>query len=211
MHLLAAILAGLLALSHGQVIDPSSVDLATRQYWCTEQKSSCPLICLQLKGSEAGTISNTCYPRTLAWTCVCANGQSPNISQYSQTIPYFECVTSNDQCVNNCGIGDNGCAAACQQDSPCGAQDPKHVKVTTTSTTAKETKTPGAPLTNNVGVTTGHVPTKTAPVQQSLNGNNNAGSSGGGNAAAGLVVCLGSVYGSALLALAVVGGFAWGL
>lgn len=84
-------------------------------------------------------IANTCLPRlqsSLTYTCVCSNGQQPNSSQYSQTIPYYECTQAATNCVNNCAQGDTSCQSACRNDHPCGAQNPTRVNTTTMSTMA---------------------------------------------------------------------------
>ena len=75
----------------------------------------------------------------LSYSCVCSNGISPNASQYSQTIPYYECTESNTQCVNNCPQGNSACQAACRTNNPCGAQDPVRVNLTTSSSTMAAT------------------------------------------------------------------------
>jgi len=68
------------------------------------------------------------------YSCVCNNGLSPNVSQYSETIPYFECTTAATQCVNNCAPNDSSCQSACRDDHPCGAQSPPPVNTSTLST-----------------------------------------------------------------------------
>ena len=42
-------------------INPANVANSTRQYWCTNQKAQCPLICLQ-QVNDASTIQNDCDP-----------------------------------------------------------------------------------------------------------------------------------------------------
>jgi len=116
------------------VIDPNSVPLATREGWCTAQKSSCPLLCLQnANESDTGTTSNDCFPDTLEWDCICSNGLTPNEMNFSQTIPFFECQEYGDQCVTACD-GDSTCATACRVNNPCGAQNPTRINSTTSST-----------------------------------------------------------------------------
>lgn len=53
----------------------------------------------------------------LTYTCVCDNGVSPNITQYSQTLPFFVCQEWGNQCVANCN-GDNTCADSCRYVPP---------------------------------------------------------------------------------------------
>ena len=70
------------------------------------------------------------------YSCVCSNGLSPNASEYSQTIPYFECTTAADQCVKRCSSSDSSCQSACRDSHPCGAQSPTLVNTSTISTMA---------------------------------------------------------------------------
>jgi len=114
-------------------IDPDSVPIATRDGWCSSQKSACPLICTQLPGvTTTNTDANSCNSTSLTFSCVCANGQSPNASEYSQTLPYFICTEFGNECVAACN-GDTNCQSNCRSDNPCGAQNPPRTNVTTTS------------------------------------------------------------------------------
>jgi hypothetical protein len=147
----AFVATALFSLTAAQSIDPDSVDLPTRKSWCQSQQSSCPLLCLQLSGSSSTTAANTCDPETLDFECICGNGQSPNASEYSQTLPYFICTQYNRQCVIDCS-GDSTCQAACVDDHPCGAQNPTRIN-TTSSATQSATSSAGASSTNNVAYT----------------------------------------------------------
>lgn len=126
------------------VIDPESVPIETRNKWCVSQEAVCPLLCLQLPGASATTASNTCDAPTLTYSCVCGNGLSPNISEYSETLPFFICVQWQENCVRGCGNGNTACQSSCRQDHPCGAQNPTRVNVTTTSSAMAATGTGGA-------------------------------------------------------------------
>ena len=86
----------------------------------------------------------------LAYSCVCANGLSPNLTEYSQTIPYFECVEYDNQCVSNCGAANTGCQAACRQDHPCGALDPTRYNITSTTSSMTSTATDASAATGAV-------------------------------------------------------------
>ena len=57
----ATLLAFYFPLALPQAIDPNSVPLSTRTTWCTNQKSSCPLLCTQV-GADNSPTSNTCDP-----------------------------------------------------------------------------------------------------------------------------------------------------
>ncbi|KAI0999950.1 hypothetical protein K3495_g8245 [Podosphaera aphanis] len=120
------------------VVEPSTVPLSVRSSWCSSQTTSCPLLCLQLPGQSSTTSANTCDPKTLTYNCICQNGQSPNSSEYSQTLPFFMCQEYGNQCVAACS-GDPACQSSCREDHPCGAQNPTRVNVTTSA--ALPTKT----------------------------------------------------------------------
>jgi len=150
----AAILATALFSITGQAqyaIDPNSVPLSTRTQWCQSQITSCPLLCLQLPGASGTTSANDCDAATLNYECVCGNGMSPNASEYSQTIPYFECQEYGNQCVAACN-GDSTCQGACRDDHPCGAQNPTRVNVTTTSSAMSSTTLPAGASSGTAGV-----------------------------------------------------------
>ncbi|KAL2216031.1 hypothetical protein M432DRAFT_85050 [Thermoascus aurantiacus ATCC 26904] len=176
-----------------RTIDPNSVPLSTRDNWCDSQKSACPLLCLQLPGATEVPESNTCNPKTLEYSCVCSNGQSPNASEYTQTIPYFICTEANNQCVANCG-NVNSCQAACRQDHPCGAQDPKRYNITTTASTMTATASASATSGGDV-IYTGF-------------GTAATGKPGKGSAARALALEIGQVYGLAAVVAGFVAGFA---
>jgi len=76
----------------------------------------------------------------LAWTCVCANGETPSVANYSQTVPYYICTEWGNQCVAACGQ-DNSCSSNCRQQHPCGAQNPTRVNSSTITSTMSQTGT----------------------------------------------------------------------
>ncbi|KAF9735694.1 hypothetical protein PMIN06_006776 [Paraphaeosphaeria minitans] len=123
-------------------IDPDTVQQSTRAYWCEQQEASCPQICLQQPGvSSMNTVSNECNSNTLKATCVCDNGISPNLTEYTQTLPYNICQQWGTNCVAACGIGQNDCADSCRKDHPCGAQEPFKGNATKSSSTASHAST----------------------------------------------------------------------
>lgn len=132
-------------------IDPSSVPLSTRTSWCQTQMTSCPLLCLQLPGESSTTEANDCNANTLTFDCVCGNGQSPNASEFSQTLPYFICTEYGTQCVAGCG-GNTACQSACIDDHPCGAQNPTRINATTTSSSTTATTLPAGATSGSAGV-----------------------------------------------------------
>lgn len=178
-------------------IDPNTVPEATRDFWCTQQKTSCPLICLQLPGvTSTTTESNTCDPATLAFSCVCVNGISPNASQFSQTVPFFECQQFGNNCVTACN-GDSACQAACRADNPCGAQDPVLVNTTTSSAMPSTTGNGGATSTGAGQVFSGLAGATTA-----------ASASGNKSGASKATLEMGQTYGLVVVFAGVFAGFA---
>nr|OQO30556.1 hypothetical protein B0A51_01182 [Rachicladosporium sp. CCFEE 5018] len=118
-------------------IDPTSVNITLRNNWCGNEVAQCPLICSQVTGSLTIT-SNTCDAQSLTYSCVCSDGTSPNITEYTQTLPFFICQEWGNQCSSNCGT-DNTCVAACRQNHPCGAQSPIRANTSTLTSTMSST------------------------------------------------------------------------
>ncbi|KAL4957843.1 hypothetical protein BDW69DRAFT_147964 [Aspergillus filifer] len=118
-------LASIAIAQDNYTVDASSVSDGTKKQWCISQTSACPLICLQLPGTTDQPMSNDCDDDTLVYSCVCSNGQTPNASEYSQTIPYYLCTEQNNRCVDACAQTDSSCQSACRTDNPCGAQNPR--------------------------------------------------------------------------------------
>ncbi|CRG92058.1 hypothetical protein PISL3812_09113 [Talaromyces islandicus] len=190
------VLVSIASLAITQTIDPSSIPQATRDQWCQQQETSCPLICMQLPNSTS-TESNTCDSTSLDYSCVCGNGQSPNASEYSQTIPYFICTAYNSQCQTNCN-GDSTCQAACVQNHPCGAQDPKRYNTTSTAaatTTTTSSSNPGDVIYTGWGTAAG------AAATGSSDGNT-------GGASRPLFVEIGQFHGLLVVVAGLVGGIA---
>ncbi|KAF2634908.1 hypothetical protein P280DRAFT_474209 [Massarina eburnea CBS 473.64] len=128
-------LAGLSAAQEQYSIDPTSVPKSTRDYWCKMEKAQCPLICLQQPGVKTqNLIKNDCSADDLTYSCVCDNNVSPNVTMYTQTLPYFICTQWGTQCVSACS--DNTCADKCRADHPCGASDPYKGNATASSTSS---------------------------------------------------------------------------
>ncbi|OJD15527.1 hypothetical protein AJ78_04223 [Emergomyces pasteurianus Ep9510] len=175
-----------------QSIDPSTVPKATREAWCRDQTTSCPLLCMQNGKPSDDLDDNKCDPETLIYICKCSNGLAPNASEYSQTIPYYICTEANNQCVRNCN-GDTTCQTACRVDNPCGAQNPK--RVTTTATTATKTGDAAGTGTNSA----------TGVVYTGL-GDDSATPAGKG-AAGRLALQVGQVYGVGVVVAGFLAGF----
>ncbi|KAF2187624.1 hypothetical protein K469DRAFT_704538 [Zopfia rhizophila CBS 207.26] len=189
LSLLAA--AGLSFAQEQYTIDPESVSKSDRQTWCDNQETQCPLICLQLPGvNTMNTISNDCDPDALTFNCVCSNNVTPNVTQYSQTLPYYICTEWGNQCVKACGT-DNICSNECRADHPCGAQHPSPPNSSISST---------MPATGTA--TGGNKPPVTGF------GGAAATTAAGGKGAASAMLNLGQSYGLAVVFAGVFAGFA---
>ncbi|KAI1194539.1 hypothetical protein F5X97DRAFT_274434 [Nemania serpens] len=127
-------------------IDPTTVPLSLRDNWCDQEKSTCPIICQQ--SPPGGLEVNECDPYALTYGCVCDNGLSPNLSEYSLTLPFFICQEWGNQCVTGCG-SDSACASDCRQNHPCGALNP--TRVNKTSSSASTPSATGASSTPTAG------------------------------------------------------------
>ncbi|KAI4171482.1 MAG: hypothetical protein LQ343_004220 [Gyalolechia ehrenbergii] len=194
--ILPIVASHLFQLAISQTIDPSTVDPSTRQKWCDDQQASCPLLCLQEGTSDAPT-SNDCVADTLSYTCICSNGLQPNASEYSQTIPYYECTEANSQCVNNCPNGDSACQTSCRTAHPCGAQNPTRINTSTISTMAATT-TGGAAATDAADATAAYTGFGSAST---------TGSGDDSSDARALVIGFGRSYGLALVFIGISAGF----
>ena len=183
---------------------PSSSLITSAENWCQAQETQCPLICLQYPGNSASTLSNTCDPTALSYSCVCSNGMSPNASQYSQTLPYFVCTEWGNECVTACG-SNSQCASDCRSQHPCGAQDPVRQNTSTLSSTMSKTAT-GAPA----GATTGASGTIYTGFGGAAATSSGAGSTGSSSSTSGAAMALemGQAYGLVMLATGLFGGFA---
>ncbi|KAJ9645307.1 hypothetical protein H2201_005656 [Coniosporium apollinis] len=78
-------------------VDPNSVPATQRQVWCRAQRQTCPQLC------NNQIQNNDCDPNTLQILCVCRNGQTPNVTDYEQTVPSLMCEEWKIQCVRNSG------------------------------------------------------------------------------------------------------------
>ncbi|OJJ63131.1 hypothetical protein ASPSYDRAFT_28737 [Aspergillus sydowii CBS 593.65] len=144
LHSLIAF-ASVAGVAHSQnvtsTVDPQDIDSLTKQHWCLTQTESCLIICDQVTGVTGETPnSNECDDDTLKYSCVCSNGQSPNASEYTETIPFFLCTEQNTQCVNDCTQNNSSCQDKCRSSNPCGAQNPRPPNKTAT-TAASTTST----------------------------------------------------------------------
>ena len=142
--------------------------------------------------------SSTKLQENLVYSCVCSNGQVPNASEYSQTIPYYQCTTAANNCVDNCPRADSACQAACRSRNPCGAQNPTRVNTSTISTMAA-TSTGGSSATADS--------TATGQFTGFGDSASSTGTSDTENQAQALAIGFGRSYGLIMVLAGVCGGF----
>lgn len=136
VHVVLLAVSSLLSTSVAQTFNASSVPSDTRDAWCNDQVAQCPRLCSDL---DKSTVTNECFPDNLVYTCLCSDNVTPNVTQYSQTIPYYECTVEQSDCVTACGLSDNDCSNACKEKFVCGATDPKKGNKTLASQSATAT------------------------------------------------------------------------
>lgn len=160
----------------------TQIDMATREGWCNAQVSQCPALC---SDSGKGTRSNDCYPENLVYQCICDDGSRPNLTEYSEIIPYYLCTQKQGSCIAACNSNAN-CSENCKKTNICGATAPKNYNFTATSALPSATSTSSAS------------PEQTSSSSESFTGKPNSATS--------VVLQIGSAYGLGLLAT----GFALG-
>ncbi|KAF2235689.1 hypothetical protein EV356DRAFT_531550 [Viridothelium virens] len=73
-------------------VPPDSIPSDERTEWCEAQVDTCNTLC----GNE--TNANQCDPNDLTYQCICQGGSSPDLSQWNDTIPSFECQAYKSSC-----------------------------------------------------------------------------------------------------------------
>lgn len=204
-----ALLATTVSSQQQYTIDPNSVSSSLRDFWCQQQIAQCPLICLQTAGNTDSTQSNDCTASDLTYSCVCDNGISPNVSEYSQTLPFFICQEWGTQCVSNCGNGNTACQSACTADHPCGAQNPTRQNTSTLSKTMSNSAQLAAASASSDGIAAGSVITSDG-VTQTLYGLTSKGADSSNAVSHVRVWALsaGQTFGTMALIGGLIGGFA---
>jgi hypothetical protein len=91
----------------------------------------------------------------LRYGCICADGNKPNVTEYSLTLPFHMCQEWGNQCVAACGLGSNQCSSDCRQNNPCGAQDPQRVNATSSTSAGPEATAATTTTSSNGGIFTG--------------------------------------------------------
>ncbi|KAI5249555.1 hypothetical protein E4T42_05261 [Aureobasidium subglaciale] len=143
----ASALSGLAAAQNYTIV-PSSVDSTTRANWCRAQTNTCPVLCGSqlLKANTCDSVSTirqtslmillTLSKTSLTYSCICNNGLVPDLAEYVNTIPTFECVEYRGQCNSN-NVGNATAQAECLA-LPCGNKTASSL-VSATSSAASST------------------------------------------------------------------------
>ncbi|KAG0236327.1 hypothetical protein BGW42_003739 [Actinomortierella wolfii] len=117
---MAALLSSMLCVSS---FNPMDVDNSTKTTWCENQVGFCTNVCQELT-NQLTAQQNECDIVTLGYSCICQGNITPNISEYTYTIPYFQCTYDVEACTHKCAQGDNPCYEGCKKRN-CAAQFPK--------------------------------------------------------------------------------------
>ncbi|KAM3414950.1 hypothetical protein BST61_g10090 [Cercospora zeina] len=148
---LAVAFAALSALASAQnystsgnlTITASEIPSSLRASWCRGQTIACPQIC----GGRAET--NECDSEQLTYDCSCPDGEPRNISDYTQTLPFFICEQWKTNCVLNHPDDRDG-QAACESVT-CGTKNATEAEGGDSSSTASESPTSTASSTAETG------------------------------------------------------------
>ncbi|KAJ5120585.1 uncharacterized protein N7515_009973 [Penicillium bovifimosum] len=92
------------------------VDSSERSAWCSAQRNTCPDIC------QDGTRLNSCDSNTLDFSCVCADGSTPDVTPFKQTVPFFVCQANYGQCINSHPDDAEG-QRTCKKNAVCGSKN----------------------------------------------------------------------------------------
>ncbi|KXS98511.1 hypothetical protein AC578_5524 [Pseudocercospora eumusae] len=127
-------------------INPSQIDNSLRQTWCRSQTYNCPILC----GGTAK--ANTCDANQLTYTCTCSNGNTPNISDYQSTLPFYVCEQWKANCVDS-NPNDLDAITGCQSVT-CGNKTVEAATASTTSASQSATATASSSATSKTATAT---------------------------------------------------------
>jgi hypothetical protein len=128
-------------------IDPASIEPQISASWCIGQRAACDTLC----SSDAPT--NDCNPTTLTYSCLCANGSTPDLALYKNTLPDYICQANFAACIKahpDDAVGQGKCKTDIQAN--CGTLDVANFTSTpaSTSSSAAVAATTSASPTANV-------------------------------------------------------------
>ncbi|KAL1588493.1 hypothetical protein WHR41_02875 [Cladosporium halotolerans] len=182
----------------GPTIDANSVPYQERQNWCRSQTQTCPQIC------DGRFDSNTCDPNTLTYGCVCADGTTPNTSDYEQTLPSFVCRKYRDQCVAN-NPTDKDAQDACLA-IECGTKLPTEDSASSTVSSASSA-TESASSTGSGSSEASETASSTSGSEEAASQTASDGAASATADSAAVALNLASTYGTGLLAAGILGAF----
>lgn len=128
--------------------------------WCAAQRQNCPNIC----GGPANP--NECFADTLTYTCTCVNGNTPNISDYVNTLESLVCQEYKRQCIADSSsdlVEQDKCLAI-----TCGQEDPADVKKSDGSSNSRPTGSPTSEDDDDESSPTSNTPSETPDAAVSL-------------------------------------------
>jgi len=148
------------------VANPGAIDLSTRVGWCTAQQNACAKFCQNLA-------QNSCSTDTLTYECSCTNNESPDLTQYADTLPYNICQYNFATCNSN-GVGNAQVQAACVTNiqDKCGKKKLSDVTPIDAASQSSSTSAPSSTGTASPSSTATNRPNAAAPldVKHAVNG-----------------------------------------
>ncbi|KAK3694048.1 hypothetical protein B0T22DRAFT_59657 [Podospora appendiculata] len=138
---LAALSAVTVVAAQNFTIPQGSVDPTTLNQWCSAQMDTCNTLC------SNNWASNTCDTTTFGYNCKCSDGSTPDLAEYTQTMPTFICNKAYEIC-NTAHVGDkkgqDNCTTSIKE--KCGTKQPKDfvASAPTTSSSAPSSTATGA-------------------------------------------------------------------
>jgi len=140
-----AMLAGAVAAQgNATTIDPNSVAAQTKAAWCNGQISACGTLC------NGNAPTNLCNPTLLTYSCLCANGSSPDLKDYKTTLPDFICEQAFANCIN-ANPNDLTAQTACKSDiqSQCGFLDLANYTASSSTSSSAASSSTSAPASSS--------------------------------------------------------------
>ncbi|KFY26708.1 hypothetical protein V493_03922 [Pseudogymnoascus sp. VKM F-4281 (FW-2241)] len=141
-------------------VDPSKVDPQISASWCIGQRTGCQTLC------DGNAPTNNCDPKALTYACLCADGTTPNLADYKNTLPQYVCQEDFAGCINahpNDAVGQGKCKTEIEEtcgtknitDYEKGSGSGSGSKSDTSSGSASETATPSSGGAGGASETTG--------------------------------------------------------
>ncbi|KAH8550554.1 hypothetical protein BGW37DRAFT_497371 [Umbelopsis sp. PMI_123] len=97
------------------------LDAGERTSLCARQTSYCSTLC----GSPTAASTNFCNATTMAWNCICSNGNNSSNGTYLDPVPFAECTGKEVACQGACPADSTRatCVQTCTNYYACGTSN----------------------------------------------------------------------------------------